>query len=156
MRPQGFTLIELLITLAIIALLATITIPLAEVTLQRQKEQELRLALHEIRNALDAYKKAVDEGRVVRSINSSGYPKNLEMLEQGVPDARDPKMAKIYFIRRIPKDPMSLDPDAKPAETWGKRSYASDPDSPREGDDIYDVYSFSEQVGLNGVPYRKW
>lgn len=156
MRQQGFSLIELMITLAIIALLATITIPLAEVALQRQKEQELRLALNEIRSALDAYKKAVDDGRVVRSINSSGYPKNLEMLVQGVTDARDPKMGNIYFLRRIPKDPMFPDPDTKPADTWGKRSYASDPDHPREGDDVYDVYSLSDQVGLNGAPYRKW
>lgn len=156
MSQQGFSLIELMITLAIIALLATITIPLAEVALQKQKEQELRLALNEIRSALDAYKKAVDDGRVVRAINSSGYPKNLEMLEQGVTDARDPKMGKIYFIRRIPKDPLSPELDAKPVDTWGKRSYASEPDNPREGNDVYDVYSYSDQVGLNGVPYRKW
>lgn len=156
MRHHGFTLIELMITLAIIALLATITIPLAEVTFQRQKERDLRLALSEIRNALDTYKKAVDDGRVVRTINTSGYPKNLEVLEQGVPDARDPKMSKIYFLRRIPKDPMFPESDAKPADTWGKRSYASEPETPREGDDVYDVYSFSGQVGLNGVPYRKW
>ena len=156
MRHHGFTLIELMITLAIIALLATITIPLAEVTLQRQKERDLHLALNEIRSALDAYKKAVDDGHIARTINSSGYPKSLDILEQGVPDARDPKMSKIYFLRRIPKDPMHPDPDVKPADTWGKRSYESEPDNPREGDDIYDVYSLSDKIGLNGVPYRKW
>lgn len=156
MHHHGFTLIELMITLAIIALLSTIAIPVAEVALQRQKEQELRLALREIRNALDTYKKAVDDGRIVRTINTSGYPKNLETLEQGVPDARDPKMAKIYFLRRIPMDPMFPDSNAKPSETWGKRSYASEPGEPREGEDVYDVYSFSDKVGLNGAPYRKW
>lgn len=155
-RCNGFSLIELMVTLAIMALLATITLPLAEISVQRQKEQELRLALRDIRTAIDAYKKAVDEGRIVRAVHSAGYPKDLAALVQGVPDARDPKGRKIFFLRQIPGDPMFPDPQAKPVDTWGKRSYTSEADAPREGDDVFDIYSLSDQVGLNGISYRKW
>lgn len=145
-----------MVTLAIVALLATIVLPVAEIAVQRQKEQDLRMALREIRTAIDAYKQAVDEGRIVRSFNGSGYPKDLTTLVQGVPDARDPKGRKIYFLRQLPRDPLFPDSLAKPVETWGKRSYASEPDAPREGDDVFDVFSLSDQTGLNGVPYRQW
>jgi general secretion pathway protein G len=156
MRTNGFTLIELLITLAIMAVLATIAIPVAEIALQRQKENELRLALREIRSAIDAYKKASDEGRVLKPLNSSGYPKDLRILVNGVEDARSPKKEKLYFLRRVPPDPFFPDPLSEPDTTWGKRSYSSEPSDPQEGDDVYDVYSKSEKIGLNGVSYRKW
>lgn len=153
---RGFTLIELLVTLAILALLGTLVLPVAEVTVQRRDEQELRRALREIRAGLDAYKKAGDEGRVTRAAGASGYPARLELLVEGVPDLRSPKEAKIYFLRRIPRDPFNPDPELADAETWGKRSYASEPDEPREGDDVYDVFSTSQRTGLNGIPYNKW
>jgi general secretion pathway protein G len=156
MFRRGFTLIELLVTLAILALLGTLVVPVAQVTAQRRDEVELRRALREIRAGIDAYKKASDEGRVAKAAGSTGYPPRLEMLVEGVRDLRSPKQAQIYFMRRLPRDPFHPDPDASSAETWGKRSYASEPDEPEEGEDVYDVYSMSEKPGLNGIPYNKW
>lgn len=153
---RGFTFIELLITVAIVALLASVALPLAEVSVQRGKEQELRRALREIRGAIDAYKDAVDQGRVAKKAHASGYPPSLEVLVSGVEDAKDPQKKRIYFLRRVPRDPMGDDAGLSAAETWGKRSYASPPDAPAEGDDVFDVYSRSEKVGLNGIPYREW
>lgn len=155
-RHAGFTLIELVITVAIVAILSTVALPLAEVTIQRAKEHELRAALRQIREAIDAYKQAVDEGRITRRTNESGYPKSLEVLAAGVEDAKAPKKAQIYFLRRIPHDPMATDSTLPPSETWGKRSYASPPDEPKAGDDVFDVYSLSTGVGLNGIRYREW
>jgi general secretion pathway protein G len=155
-RTRGFTLIELVVTVAIVALLATVAMPMVEVTVQRSKEHDLRTALRQIRNALDAYKLAVEEGRIIDAANPSGYPPTLETLAQGVPDARSPEQSKIYFLRRLPRDPMAHDPLRPAAETWGLRSYGSDADEPREGDEVFDVYSTSAGTGLNGVPYREW
>jgi general secretion pathway protein G len=154
---KGFTLIELIMTVAIIGVLAMLTMPLAELSVQHSKEQELRLALREIREALDAYKQAVADGRIPRSIGKSDYPESLQVLVDGVSDAKSASSNnKMYFLRRIPRDPMSRDTGRKNEETWGKRCYASSADEPEEGSDVYDVYSLSDGTGLNGVPYRKW
>jgi general secretion pathway protein G len=152
----GFTLIELLVTLAILGVLASMTVPVAQVMRQREREQELREALHQIRGAIDAYKTASKDGRVPSDSGASGYPPTLNVLVDGVKDQNDPKGAKIYFLRRLPRDPMSHDPQLDAADTWGKRAYASEPQDPQEGDDVYDVYSTSTAVGLNGIPYRNW
>ena len=153
---QGFTLIELVVAVAIVGVLAWMTVPLLEVAMQRQKEAELRLALRQIRGALDAYRQAVVEKRVEAAADASGYPPTLERLVEGVPDITKPDRRPIYFLRRLPRDPFAGDSNASAGDTWGKRSYASAPDEPKEGDDVFDVYSRSEKVGLNGVRYREW
>lgn len=156
LRNRGFTIVELLMTIVIISILASAAFPMAELAIQRNKEQDLRRALREIRLALDAYKQAGDEGRIARKAGESGYPRTLESLVDGVTDAKNPTGAKIYFLRRIPRDPFFRDASVPPASTWGKRSYASSPDDPKEGDDVYDVYSMTPGSGLNDVPYREW
>ncbi len=157
MRVQtGFTLIELMVTVTIIALLASVVVPMAQVVTQREKERELKTALREIRSALDDYKRASDEGRIYKRIDDTGYPESLEILVDGVPDLKDIKGRKLYFMRRIPRDPFSAEGSLPAIETWGKRSYVSEADDPHEGDDVYDVFSKSQKVGLNGIRYREW
>jgi general secretion pathway protein G len=146
---KGFTLIELLISVAIIALLASVALPLAEVTVQRGKEADLRRSLRDVREAIDAYKRAVDDGAIDKAVSKSGYPPTLAALVDGALDKRDPKAGRIYFLRRIPADPVS-------GQQWGLRSYASPADQPKPGEDVFDVFSRSEQIGLNGTAYREW
>jgi general secretion pathway protein G len=146
---KGFTLIELLIVVAIVALLASVAAPLAELGWQRGKEQDLRHALRELRGAIDAYKRAADDGQIEKPADASGYPPTLAALVEGAPVKNKPQEEKIYFLRRLPRDPLS-------GEDWGLRSYASPADSPQQGKDVFDVYSRSEEVGLNRIPYREW
>ena len=157
MRRRGFTIIELVITVGIVSLLATAVIPSAQLMYQREREHELRASLRTIRAALDAYKSASDTGRIKKKLDQSGYPPNLQVLVDGVEDAASAKEGlKIYFLRSLPRDPFWPDATTPAAETWGLRSYASPPDDPQPGDDVYDVQSRSSRTGLNGVPYREW
>jgi general secretion pathway protein G len=146
---RGFTLIELLITVTIVALLASVALPLAEVSSQRSREQDLRHALRDLREAIDSYKRAADEGVIARPADRTGYPPTLAALVEGVPDKRKPDGPKIYFLRRLPRDPLT-------GEDWGVRSYASTASDPQVGQDVFDVYSRSPGVGLNSVPYKEW
>ncbi len=155
-RQSGFTIVELLVTIVIVSVLASIALPMAGLATKRSKEAELRQSLREIRLALDSYKKAVDDGRVEVRAGDSGYPSDLAMLQKGVTDIKSTTSQKIYFLRRIPRDPMQVNDTLAPAATWGKRSYASSADEPKEGSDVFDVYSLSDGTGLNGVAYRDW
>lgn len=146
---KGFTLIELLITVAIVGLLASVALPLAEVAVQRGKEADLRTSLREVREAIDAYKRAVDDGAIDKGADKSGYPPSLAALVEGAVDKRDPKGGRLYFLRRVPADPIS-------GAEWGLRSYESPADAPQPGKDVFDIYSRSPGTGLNGIPYREW
>ncbi|MBC7698623.1 MAG: prepilin-type N-terminal cleavage/methylation domain-containing protein [Bacteroidia bacterium] len=155
---KGFTLIELVVTVAILAILASAAMPMLQVSVQRVKESELRADLRQIRDALDAYKKASDEGHIKKTIEQTGYPPNLDVLVNGVTDEKDPNKHKLKFLRKIPVDPMNSEfiTIDKPETNWGLRSYISEADNPADGDDVYDIYSRSQQIGTNGIPYAKW
>jgi general secretion pathway protein G len=152
----GFTLIELVVTVAIVAILALGLMPLTQMAAQRAKETELRAALRDIRGAIDTYKQASASRRIAKKADESGYPPSLETLVEGVEDIRSPDGKMIYFMRRIPRDPFFAEATVPAEETWGLRSYESPPDEPEPGNDVFDVYSRSSGVGLNGVPYRQW
>lgn len=145
-----------MVTITILGVLVTVATPLSQVAVQRSKEKELRTALFQIREALDAYKRATEQGRIAIKLGDSGYPKSLDALVDGVEDQRSPGRQRIYFLRRLPRDPFSPEDAVKPADTWGLRSYQSSADDPQAGEDVFDVYSKSEKIGLNGVAYRLW
>jgi general secretion pathway protein G len=155
--PRGFTLIEMLIVVAILAVLASAAFPMVQLNAQRDREHDLRLALQQIRSAIDGYKKAYDEGHMLKRTGASGYPRNLDELVKGVEDASTPEKKRLYFLRRIPRNPVFVgEADTPPAETWGLRCFDSPPDAPKEGEDVYDVYALSAKSGLNGIPYAEW
>lgn len=156
-RPAcgGFTLIELLISAAILALLAGGAMTFADLAVKRSQEQELRSALRQVRDAIDAYKAAADAGRIRQAADATGYPPSLAALAEGVPDAGRAEGGKLYFLRRLPRDPMA-DPSLPAEATWGLRSYDSEPDNPQPGRDVFDVYSLSPKTSLGGRPYREW
>lgn len=145
----------MMITLAILGILATAVFPMGKLAIQRHKEQELHHSLEQIRTAIDAYKQAVDEGKIVKSVNDSGYPKTLEALVEGVENTKDPNRGRIYFLRQIPRDPFALD-TLQASSTWAKRSYASPPDQPTEGVDVFDVHSKTNGISINDTEYKAW
>lgn len=153
---QGFTLIELLVALVLFALIVTSAAPLVQMTEKRNKEQALRKALWQMRDAIDAYKQAVDDGLIEKPADHTGYPKSLSELVEGVENRQDPKHKKLYFLRRIPRDPFAHDNAMTNEETWGVRSYRSSFEEPKAGEDVYDVYSLSTGIGINQQPYRDW
>ncbi len=236
---SGFTLIELMVTLAIVALLSSLAMPLTQLVAKRAKEHELRANLRQVRDALDHYNEVwrysclpagsgfgaapapgasapgnpvggsvtnaaggapagnVAAGGTAGSISaaglggsggvsastvtsiggtaggvaiptavppkmeclagSSGWPKDLQVLVDGVKNvASATPEARIFFLRRIPRDPFFPDGGAQAIDTWGKRSSASTATEPQEGDDIYDIYSLSTANDLTGQPYRDW
>jgi len=156
-RGGGFSLIELMVTMAILALLASVAVPFAQLVQQRHKETELREALRQIRGALDAYKLSVKEGRIQKVEGGSGYPPDLDSLWKGVTDQTQPDSTKSFiFWRRLPRDPFLPGRCSAPCRYLGIRSYASPADAPVAGADIFDVYSLSSASGLNGVPYQEW
>lgn len=154
-KQAGFSLIELMVVLAIMAVLSLIAAPVVSMQVKRHKEQELKIALKEIRQGIDAYKKASEQGLVMPTPN--GYPAALTELVDGVTNIKMPVEKKIYFLRRIPRDPFYAgQPDAPAADTWGLRAYSSSPTNPQAGSDVYDIYSLTPGKGLNGVPYGQW
>jgi general secretion pathway protein G len=153
-NTRGFTFIELLVVSALLLILASAAMPLAKVTMQRQREAELRRNLREIRTAIDKYKDAVDTGQIgstdVRA-GSEGYPPDLETLVEGVSVAGDASGRKLKFLRRVPIDPMTNSIE------WGMRSYQDRPDSTSfGGQNVYDVYTKSEGTALDGTKYKDW
>jgi general secretion pathway protein G len=147
-NERGFTLLELIVAATILSILTMMALPLARVTIQREREKELRQALWEMRDAIDRYKDAVDRGAFQSKADSGGYPPDLETLVKGV-EAQGGK--KIRFLRSIPVDPMTK------SKEWGMRSMQDDPDSDSfGGQSVFDVYTKSTGTGLDGTKYKDW
>ena len=151
---EGYTFVELVIVSAMLLILASAVLPLAKVTIQRQREVELRRSLREIRTAIDKYKDAVDQGMIGSvdvKVGSEGYPPDLETLVEGVTVANDASGRKLKFLRRVPIDPMT-----KTTE-WGMRSYQDAADaSSWGGQNVFDVYTKHEGTALDGTKYKDW
>jgi general secretion pathway protein G len=153
-RCPGFTFVELLVVSTMILVLAAAALPMAKVTMQRQREIELRRTLREMRTAIDKFKDAVDTGLIASTdvkTDSEGYPPDLDTLVEGVNKAGDLSGVKLKFLRRIPIDPMTH------SSEWGLRAYQDSPDSKSwGGKNVFDVYSKSEGTALDGTKYRDW
>jgi general secretion pathway protein G len=144
---QGFTLLELIVATTILAILTLMAVPLARVTIQREKEKQLRQALWEMRDAIDRYKETAERGGLQTKVDSMNYPPDLETLVKGV----DVQGKKIRFLRSIPMDPMTK------SKEWGLRSMQDDPDSDSwGGQSVFDVYTKSQGTGLDDTKYKDW
>ncbi|MEM7483130.1 MAG: type II secretion system protein [Acidobacteriota bacterium] len=147
---RGYSLIELVIVATLMTILASVTLPVVKFTEKRLKEMELRGHLRSMRGAIDEYKRYSDNGFIPIDLGTDGYPKELETMIEGI-EIVGQIDTQIRFLRRIPLDPMTGEAE------WGLRSYQDDPDSSSwGGENVYDVYSLSEGVGLNGIPYSEW
>jgi general secretion pathway protein G len=146
-KKRGFTLIELIVATTLLMILTALAIPLAQVTIKREKEHDLRHALWEMRDAIDRYKDAADRNAFQTKVGSEGYPADLETLVKGV----DVQGKKLKFLRRIPVDPMIGTTD------WGMRSMQDDPDSDSwGGQNVFDVFTKSQGTALDGTKYKDW
>ena len=153
---RGLTLIELVIVVAIIGILASAVAPLANISKKRAKEFELKRSLRILRSGIDRYKKAYDDKKIDNEIGRSGYPESLLELIEGVKDVKDPSGRMIYFLRRLPRDPMSMNEFIQPEETWEIRAYENEPDDFSGGEDVYDIRSSSDEIALDGTAYKEW
>ncbi len=148
-RSRGFTLAELAMVCALLAILAAVALPTARFMVRREREAELRLALRQMRNAIDEHKRLADQGMIQIELGTEGYPAELEALVEGVSIVG--QTTKRRFLRRIPVDPMTGQVE------WGMRSYQDEPDSwSWGGENVYDVYSLSEATALDGTKYKDW
>jgi general secretion pathway protein G len=144
---RGFTLLELIIASAILLVLSTMAVPLARLTITRQKEHQLRIDLWEMRDAIDRYKDIADRGGFQIKVDSNGYPPDLETLVKGV----DVQGKKVRLLRKLPSDPMTSSTE------WGLRSMQDDPDSDSwGGQSVFDVYTKSQGTALDGTKYKDW
>ena len=150
-NDRGMTLVELIVAFTILALLSTLTVPLARYKVKRDKERDLRYALREMRSAIDKYKDASDQQKIQVKVGTDGYPEDLNVLVEGVTLVGNASGAKIKFLRRIPIDPMTGSTE------WGKRSSQDDPKSNSwGGQNVFDVYSTSMERARDGTPYSEW
>lgn len=148
--PRGFTVVELIVAVAIMSILATAALPLARVTIQREREIELRRELREMRDAIDKYKLASDQNMIEKKLDTEGYPPDLQTLVDGV-SLLNTVDKKIKFLRRIPKDPMTGTTE------WGLRSYQDDPESTSwGGQNVFNVFTKSTGTALDGSKYSEW
>lgn len=150
-NDRGMTLVELIVAFTILALLSTLTVPLARYKVKRDKERDLRYALREVRSAIDRYKDASDQQKIQVKVGTDGYPEDLDVLVEGVTLVGNATGAKIKFLRRIPIDPMTGKAE------WGKRSSQDDPKSNSwGGQNVFDIYSTSMERARDGTPYSEW
>ena len=153
-RQGGFTFVELIVVCAILLILASAILPLARVSVQRQREEELRLALREMRTAIDKFKDQADLGNIAAfdlKAGNENYPPDLQTLVNGVTKNQDATGTKLKYLRKIPIDPMTKSTD------WGFRAYGDRPDSTAwGGSNVYDVFTKSEGKALDGTKYKDW